>query len=252
MYDRETGVLRRRFREGEAAIEGYVDDYALLVQGLIDLYESSLEGRWLELALDLTGKQIELFFDDKEGGFFNSAGSDSSLLVRVKELFDGVEPSPNAVAVSNLFRLAQMTDNKEWESMAVRTIQSFRHRFAKSPHAMPHLKSAVGYLLKKPVQIVIAGSRNDPNTLAILEQVHRRFIPYRVVIAADGSGTHRRLSESLRVLQSMRPLDGKVTAYICEDYTCKYPTSDPVKVGELLDEIASREQGTGNQGIRSR
>jgi uncharacterized protein YyaL (SSP411 family) len=107
---------------------------------------------------------------------------------------------------------------------------------------MPQMKAAAGYLLKKPAQIVIAGDADDLNARAILREVHRRFIPYRVVILADGGNAFQRLSIGSPLLRTMRPLGGKATAYICEDFACKYPTSDPVKVGELLDELRLFEE----------
>ena len=204
---------------------------------MIDLYESDLQGRWLELALNLTEKQITLFLDEARGGFFNSSVQDLSLLMRMKELYDGVEPSPNAISVSNLLRLSLMSNNSKWKELAERTIRSFQDRFARSPHSMPQMKASAGYLLKKPAQIVIAGDADDLNARAILREVHRRFIPYRVVILADGGTAFQRLSNGSPVLRTMRPLGGKATAYICEDFACKYPTSDPAKVGELLDEL---------------
>jgi uncharacterized protein YyaL (SSP411 family) len=242
LYDEGTKSLRRRFRDGETAIDGYLDDYALYIQGLLDLYESDLQGRWLELALDLTEKQIALFLDEDRGGFFNSSGQDLSLLMRMKELYDGVEPSPNAISVSNLLRLSLMSNNSKWKAVAELTIRSFQDRYARSPHSMPQMKAAAGYLLKKPAQIVIAGDADDLNARAILREVHRRFIPYRVVILADGGNAFQRLSIGSPLLRTMRPLGGKATAYICEDFACKYPTSDPVKVGELLDELRLFEE----------
>ena len=236
LYDPKTGRLKRRYREGEAAIDGLVDDYAFFIQGLLDLYETSLDGRWLILAMELTETQNRLFWDSDNGGFYSTAGEDPSILIRMKEDYDGAEPSPNSIAVLNLLRLSQMTGNKTWREMAQRSIQAFERRLLATPHAMPQMMAAVNFYLDKPKQILIAGQRNSPDTKAILREVHKRFIPNKILVLADGGPAHQRLNASLEILDSLRQVDGKATAYICEDYVCKLPTNDVAVVARLLDE----------------
>ncbi|MCH8320976.1 MAG: thioredoxin domain-containing protein [Acidobacteria bacterium] len=236
LYDRQTGRLKRRYREGEAAIDGLVDDYAFFIQGLLDLYETSLDGRWLILAMELTETQNRLFWDSDNGGFYSTTGEDPSILIRMKEDYDGAEPSPNSIAVLNLLRLSQMTGNKTWREMAQRSIQAFERRLLSTPHAMPQMMAAVNFYLDKPKQILIAGQRNSPDTKAILREVHKRFIPNKILVLADGGPAHQRLNASLEILDSLRQVDGKATAYICEDYVCKLPTNDVAVVARLLDE----------------
>ena len=236
LYDPKTGRLKRRYREGEAAIDGLVDDYAFFIQGLLDLYETSLDGRWLILAMDLTETQNRLFWDSDNGGFYSTAGEDPSILIRMKEDYDGAEPSPNSIAVLNLLRLSQMTGNKTWREMAQRSIQTFERRLLATPHAMPQMMAAVNFYLDKPKQILIAGQRTSPDTTAILREVHKRFIPNKILVLADGGPAHQRLNASLEILDSLRQVDGKATAYICEDYVCKLPTNDVAVVARLLDE----------------
>ena len=236
LYDPKTGRLKRRYREGEAAIDGLVDDYAFFIQGLLDLYETSLDGRWLILAMELTETQNRLFWDSDNGGFYSTAGEDPSILIRMKEDYDGAEPSPNSIAVLNLLRLSQMTGNKTWREMAQRSIQAFERRLLATPHAMPQMMAAVNFYLDKPKQILIAGQRNSPDTTAILREVHKRFIPNKILVLADGGPAHQRLNASLEILDSLRQVDGKATAYICEDYVCKLPTNDVAVVARLLDE----------------
>ena len=236
LYDPKTGRLKRRYREGEAAIDGLVDDYAFFIQGLLDLYETSLDGRWLILAMELTETQNRLFWDSDNGGFYSTAGEDPSILIRMKEDYDGAEPSPNSIAVLNLLRLSQMTGNKTWREMAQRSIQAFERRLLATPHAMPQMMAAVNFYLDKPKQILIAGQRNSPDTTAILREVHKRFIPNKILVLADGGPAHQRLNASLEILDSLRQVDGKATAYVCEDYVCKLPTNDVAVVARLLDE----------------
>ncbi len=236
LYDNQSGRLWRRYRAGEAAIEGLLDDYAFFIQGLLDLYETSLEGRWLILAMDLTEIQNRLFWDPDNGGFYNTTGKDPSILVRMKEDYDGVEPSPNSIAVLNLLRLSQMTGKKEWREMAIGSIQAFEGRLKTWPQAMPQMMVALNFSLDKPKQILIAGQRDSLDTKAILREVHKRFIPNKILVLADGGPAQQRLVTNLEILDSLRQIDGKATAYICEDYVCKLPTNDVAVVGRLLDE----------------
>jgi uncharacterized protein YyaL (SSP411 family) len=236
LYERRSGRLKRRYREGEAAIDGLVDDYAFFIQGLLDLYETSLNGRWLLLAMELTETQNRLFWDSDNGGFYSTAGEDPSILIRMKEDYDGAEPSPNSIAVLNLLRLSHMAGNDTWREMAQRSIQAFERRLLGTPYAMPQMMAAVHFYLDKPKQILIAGQRNSSDTQAILREVHKRFIPNKILVLADGGPAHQRLSASLEILDSLRLVDGKATAYICEDYVCKLPTNDVAVVARLLDE----------------
>lgn len=236
LYDEESGVLKRRLRGGEAAIDGLVRDYAFFVQGLLDLYESSLEGRWLLLAMDLTEIQNRLFWDADNGGFFATSGEDPSILVRMKDDYDGAEPAANSVAVLNLLRLSQMSANQEWARMAERTLQVFQGRLMDSPPSMPQMMVAVNFYLDKPQQILIAGDQDSPDTQAILREVHKRFLPNKIVVLADGGPVQQRLAPGLEILETLSRLDGKATAYICENYVCQLPTNDVAVVARLLDQ----------------
>ena len=236
LYESKSGRLKRRYREGEAAIDGLVDDYAFFIQGLLDLYETSLNGRWLILAMELTETQNRLFWDSDNGGFYSTAGEDPSILIRMKEDYDGAEPSPNSIAVLNLLRLSQMTGNETWREMAQQSIRAFEGRLLETPYAMPQMMAAVNFYLDKPKQILIAGQRDSADTKAILREVHKRFIPNKILVLADGGPAHQRLNAGLEILDSLRQIDGKATAYICEDYVCKLPTNDVAVVARLLDE----------------
>lgn len=236
LYDPNTGMLKRRFRGGESAIEGLNRDYAFFIQGLLDLYESSLEGRWLLLAMDLTQVQNRLFWDEENGGFYATSGEDPSVLVRMKNDYDGAEPSPNSVATLNLLRLSQMSGDQGWASMAERTLRAFQSRLMSSPPSMPQMMVAVNFYLNKPKQILIAGDKDDPDTQAILREVHKRFLPNKIVVLADKGPAQQRLAPGLEVLDTLTRVNGKATAYICEDYVCQLPTNDVAVVSRLLDE----------------
>lgn len=234
LYDAKTGKLIRRYRAGEATIDGFADDYAFLIQGLLDLYEASFDINDLAWAFDLQKKQNELFWDSSGNGFFSTTGNDPSVLLRMKEDYDGAEPSPNSIATLNLLRLSQMLDEKPFREMAEQTLTAFGGRLQQAPNAMPQMMVALDFSLSKPKQIVIAGKPNAADTRAMLRAVHEHFIPAKILLLADGAGGQAFLGQRLEFIQDVKPLDGKTTAYVCENYVCHTPTPDLSKFAGLL------------------
>ena len=130
-------TLLRRYRDGEAAIPGFLDDYAFLIQGVLDLYEADFDIAHLQWALELQTKMDTLFWDAEHGGYFSTTGKDAAILLRMKEDYDGEEPSPNSTAALNLLRLAQLTDSKDLREKAAKTIHAFSEQLSRAPSAMP-------------------------------------------------------------------------------------------------------------------
>ncbi len=234
MYHPEKQQLLRRYRDGEARYEAHLEDYAFFTQGLLDLYEASLDIRWLKTAIALTERQNALFHDKEHGGFYDTSGADPSILIRTKASYDGVEPTGNAIAILNLLRLSQMTDNQAWRGVADRSLSYFGQRMLDTPNALAQFLVALDFSLSKPKQIVIAGTADDPHTKELLKDVHARFIPNKVILLADGGEGQKTLASYVPFLESVRMIDGKPTAYICENYACQLPTSDPAVVMQLL------------------
>ena len=222
------GILHRRFRDGETAIAGFLDDYAGFVQALLDVYESGLDARDLQLAVQLTHKMIELFEDREGGGFFSTAGGDASLIMRVKDDYDGAEPSGNSIAALNLLRLAAITGNTGFREAADRTLAAFARKMSEQPAGLPQMLVAYQWSTGKPVQIMLAGERNAPETLAMAAAVHRRFLPNRVIAMATDAAPE---------VQAMKALEGKTTAYVCENFTCRAPVDDLEGFESMLDKL---------------
>jgi uncharacterized protein YyaL (SSP411 family) len=237
LYDAKAKRLLRRYRDGEARFAANLDDYAFFTMGLLDLYEASLNIRWLKLAIELTGEQNALFYDGENGGFFDTSGKDSTLLFRTKEDYDGAEPAGNSIASWNLSRLAQMTDSGQWREMAQRSLALFGERAKQQPQSMPQLLVALDFHLDKPKQIIIAGSPQRADTRKMLREVHRQYIPGKVVLLADGGAGQQFLIQYLPFLKTVKRLDGKATAYVCENYACKLPTTD---VAVMLKQLGVR------------
>ncbi|MEJ2031979.1 MAG: thioredoxin domain-containing protein [Deltaproteobacteria bacterium] len=241
LYEAAGGVLHRRYREGVAGLPAHLDDYAFLVQGLLDLYEASFDVWWLEKAVKLAEKQIDLFADEK-GGFFDTSGQDGTVLVRMKADYDGAEPTGNSVAAVNFLRLARMTGREEWEKRAESAIAAFGDTLRESPLVMPQMTAALGFQLAVPSQIVIAGWPGSNDTRQLLAEVHHRFLPHTALLLADGGKGQQWLGRRLPFVAETTMLDGRATAHVCKNFSCRLPTNDLQQFREQLDEL---ERGDG-------
>jgi uncharacterized protein YyaL (SSP411 family) len=234
LYDSSRKILCRNYRGGRSNIEGFADDYAFVIQGLLDLYEASFDVEWLKFAVQLQETQDRLFFDEKNGGYFSTSGKDESVFLRMKDDNDGAEPAASSVAGLNLLRLAQLRDDKQMAERARKTIDAFAATLSHFPSAMPLMLVALDYSLSKPRQIVIAGKKDAPETKALVKEVHRHFLPNTVLCLADGAEGQKYLGEKNEAIRAMSPIDGKPAAYVCESFTCKAPVTDSKALGELL------------------
>jgi len=239
LFESRRRRLLRRYRNNEAGLDAHLEDYASFVLGLLDLYEASFDPVWIDHAVNLTELQIDLFYDRNDGGFFDTSGEDPSLFIRSKDDHDGAIPAGNAVAAYNLFRLAAMTENKEWYETAKQTVSTFAERLNRDPSSIPQMMIANDYTSAKSVQIVIAGLPDQPDTRKMLREVHRRFLPYQTLFLADESSRQERLAVYLPFLRDITRIDGKATAYVCEDYVCRRPTTKVDEFGAQLDRISS-------------
>ncbi len=235
LYDARTGKLWRSYRAGSASVEGFLDDYTNLIAGLLDLYQAGFDVHWLTWAVSLQERQDQLFRNDKDGGYFDSGSSDPSLLSRTREAYDGAEPSPNSTAAMNLLRLAQFTDRAGWRDEAQKTLSAFAARLQSDPDAVPALASALDFRLAQTKQILIAGDPALQDTRDLLRQVNTRFLPNKILLVADGGVGQQQLTRWLPFVAGAHRMKDRATAYVCENYVCKLPTTDPRVVGELLD-----------------
>ena len=234
LYEEKSKLLYRSYREGRSNIEGFADDYAMVIQGLLDLYEASFDVEWLKLASDLQATQDRLFFDEKHGGYFSSSGRDDSVFVRMKDDNDGAEPAASSIAALNLLRLSQIYDDPKLAKRATKTIDAFVPVLSQFPSGMPQMLVAVQNSLGKPRQIVIAGKKDSAETQALLKEVHRHFLPNTIVILADANEGQKYLGEKNEAIGAMSLVEAKPAAYVCENFTCKAPVTDLKQLGELL------------------
>ncbi|HKA25406.1 MAG TPA: thioredoxin domain-containing protein, partial [Candidatus Eisenbacteria bacterium] len=238
LWNDKTRALSRRYRDGDVAIAGELSDYAFLAQGFLDLFEAGFQVRDLERALALSDRAIERFWDPIEGGFFDTAeGADPHLFVRSKEAHDGAEPSGNSVLFSNLARLAALTGRADLADKARRTLDLFASHAGRSPLALTQLWGAAYLLDGKPAQVLVCGAPGAPDTRALLAAAARPFRPDLVILFADGGEEQSQLAKHLEYVASVRPVDGRAAAYLCENYTCGLPITSPE---ELTRRLASQ------------
>jgi uncharacterized protein YyaL (SSP411 family) len=220
------GSLLRRWREGEAAIGAFLDDYAFFSAGLLDLYEADFDGNWLIVAQQLTDKMRQLFEDTNEGGFFSTGEADTALVLRMKEDYDGAEPSGNSIAILNLLRLARITGQDDYSEAAARALRAFAPKLRTAPSGMPQMLVAYQYSLQPPRQIVLAGSQDGLSPF--LAEVRMRFLPEYTLLWSGSAGLH------VPGLKDKRPVDGRAAAYVCQNFACQLPATEASQFAELL------------------
>ncbi|MFT3782959.1 MAG: thioredoxin domain-containing protein [Nibricoccus sp.] len=234
LWSPTSGTLYRSYREGRGAVGGFPEDYAFLVQGLIDLYETTFDTRWLRWALALQARMDALFWDSAGGGYFGSVEADPSIVLRLKEDYDGAEPSPSSVAAMNLLRLAPVSGKEAgFRVRAAATVNAFQERWTELPQALPQMLCALDSFLEPAGQIVLAGGPQALGFAELLGEI-RRSRGRRAVFAATDDEGWRWLSSAAPWLASMTAMNGRATAYLCEHYTCRPPVEKPEDLRELL------------------
>ena len=233
---REDGRLLHSYRDGESAVMGCVEDYAFVIWGLIELYEADFDVRHLERATVLAEDMVKHFWDVKEGGFFQTADDAEELLLRRKEAYDAAVPSGNSVAAMDLARLARMTGRMGLEEKAEQTVKASAAMVNGMPTECTQLLQAVEYLAGPTYEIVIAGKREAQDTKAMLKALRGRFLPNAVVVLKDeGEAGIERVAP---ITAGQRSIEGKATAYVCQNRTCKAPTTN---VEDMLKAAGVRE-----------
>lgn len=225
--------LLHRFRDGEAGLQAQIDDYAFLISGLLDLYETVFKIEYLKLALRLQQIQMDHYWDKENEGFFFTGDDAEKLLIRQKEIYDGAVPSGNSVSLSNLLRLGSITGNPDFEDKADKLIKAFSTQVSHSPTAFTQYLMGVDFALGRSKEIVIVGKYDNPETQKVLNLVHKKFIPAKVLLLKDPSGSE--LTDLAEFTKDYNMINGKATVYVCENYNCNMPVTDLESLKELLE-----------------
>jgi len=226
--------LLHRYRDGESAVNGLLCDYAFLVWGLLELYEADFNPQILQEAVSLNELMLDLFWDEDEGGFFLTPEDGESLLIRPKEIYDGALPSGNSIALSNLLRLERMTANKELGSKAKLVIQAFSGTLKEVPSGYTQFMASLYFSLSATTEIIIVGDPQAEDTREMLSIIGSTFSPIAITLVKDSTADNKILSKLAPYTSNYTSLNGKATAYVCRNYSCESPTSDPEKLKKFL------------------
>jgi len=239
LWDTERGVLLRRFRDGQAAIDAYSEDYAFVVWGLLELFQAGGDPVWLDWARELQATQNRLFWDDEDGGWFSTTGDDPTVLLRLKEDYDGAEPSAGSVAVWNLLALAHLSGGDEARDHGERIERTLR-RVPAAPQVarvVPLMMAAASTRQAGVPQVIIVGARDAALTVALHRVFTECFLPGAVSLVVEPGAHQAALAERLPWLSAMEPADGRPTAFVCHDFACQAPTTDPENFRRQLEAL---------------
>ena len=234
------GRLWHRYREGEAGIPGMLDDYAFLTWGLLDLYETTFEEAYLETALALTEQMLAHFWDPR-GAFYMTPDDGEPMIVRPRETLDNALPSGNAVALMNLVRLGHMTGRTAYEEHADAMIRFFSGPVKQQPPIFTGMLIAIDLAFGPIYELVLAGEPDDPTLREMLRTIHRRYLPRKVLLLRRPGAAGERLVRLAPFVAAQAPLDGRATAYVCHDYRCEQPVTDPEALARQLDALQTTQ-----------
>ena len=225
MWDSERQVLRRRFRGGRAAIDGYAEDYAFLIFGLLELFQADGDPEWLEWAITLQRRQDALFWDATAGGWFSTTGEDKTVILRMKEEYDGAEPSASAVGALNLLTLAHLTGESGHEKRAAEVFAAFSARLESQGRGLPMMAAALSTSRSVSEQIVVVGAPTAADTIALWQAAQRRHRPFATMVLVEPGERQQRLARLMPWIAAMSLRDGRPAAYVCRNFTCDAPVT---------------------------
>ncbi|MCI0417088.1 thioredoxin domain-containing protein [bacterium] len=231
---KQDGSLIHRYRSGEAALQAHVDDYAFLVYGLIELYQTTFEISFLKNAIELNDHMLRHFWDEPAGGFFFTSDTGEQMLVRTKEVYDGAVPSGNSVAYFNLLRLGRITANPELERKAEQLERAFAGQIGHLPSAYTQFLIGLDFRIGPAYEVVVAGRPETGDTAEMLVALQKVFAPRKVLVFRPEQEGIPEISRFAPYTVPQKSIDGKAAAYICQNYVCNLPTTD---VREAIEQL---------------
>ena len=230
---REDGRLLRSWREGRAGGPAYLDDYALMADGCLALYEATFETRWFREAQSLADDMLRLFRDETNGGFFQTGSDAEQLVIRPKDLYDNAVPSGNSAAAMVLLRLARFTGEADYEEAGMSALRLVADGMRRAPSGFGHALCALDFAVGPVKEVAVVGDPDADETDALLEVVRERYRPN--VVVAIAAPNDAEAEEAIPLLRDRPQKDGKATAYVCERFTCKLPVTAPEDLRLQLD-----------------
>jgi uncharacterized protein YyaL (SSP411 family) len=228
------GNLLHVFKDGPGNVTGFLDDYAFLAWGLLELFQADHNIRWLEEAASLIKEMNKRFWDEKEGGYFQSEASFSNMIARRKEVYDGAIPSGNSVALLDLLLLYRITEEPELMEKAEATIAAFSGAIFRSPENYAQFMNGVDFKLGPSYSVVIAGEKDAEDTRLFFIELSPHFLPNKVVLLVEPAENGENIRRKSPLVQGQAMKDGKAIAHVCTDRACLPETADPIEFAQLL------------------
>jgi uncharacterized protein YyaL (SSP411 family) len=230
------GGLFHRYCDGQTAIPGFLDDYAFFIWGLIELYETTFDVKYLEAAISLNRYLTEHFHDNDAGGFFFTSDRQEELLIRRKDLYDGAMPSGNSVAALNLIRLARLTGNPELEAVAMRTGTAFSRQIMENPSAFTQFLSALDFMIGPSHEIIIVSGDDNDTASEMIRSLRRLYMPDTTIMFISGDGCLEKIREIAPFVSDMKIPPSMTAAYVCSGSTCHNPVYNMESLKVLLEQ----------------
>jgi uncharacterized protein YyaL (SSP411 family) len=231
---RRDGRLLRRFRAGEAAIPAFAEDYAFFSRGLLDLYQATFDPARLGQAIELASDLVELFWDEAAGGLYDTGADAEVLVLRPKEVYDGATPSPNSVALEVFARLALLTGDPKWTEHAQALLRTFSKSVGEYPAGFTHFLQGADLLLEPTREVVIAGHPERNDTRELLQSLNTTYAPEAVALYRPAGPDAREITRIAPYTAGMKPVAGRAAAYVCENFSCQEPVTDPKALAAKL------------------
>ncbi len=226
------GRLLRAYKDGQAKLKGYLEDYAFVIDGLLALHEATFDGRWLDEAVSLARAMIALFWEEGQGVFYDTGQDHEALVIRPRDVFDNATPSGSAMAADVLLRLSVISGEAEYSRLSTRALRSMREPMAVTPSGFAHWLAALDFYLSTPKEVAVLGPPEDAATEALLAVIYGRYLPNKVLVGCDPGDCH---IKGVPLLEGRSMVDGRPTAYVCEHYTCQQPVTTPDELVAQLD-----------------
>ncbi|MHC4457265.1 MAG: thioredoxin domain-containing protein [Planctomycetota bacterium] len=230
--------LMRYYRNGSAVERAFLNDYAFFIIGLLDLYEATFDAEWLIKAKELTEQMIELFADDQQGGFFLTGADGEILIARTKPASDSATPSGNSVAALALLKLGRLTMNQTFTDQGTKVLETFSQQLELSPAYSSAMLTALNFWLGPAQEIVIAGNADATETKQMLGLVRSKFLPNSVVLLHEQDKAYPAIYSIVPFIRNQTAIDGKTTAYVCENYVCNRPVNKIDDLDKILSNIS--------------
>ena len=231
------GGLLRTYREGQAKIPGYLEDYACVADGFLALYEATFRQEWLDRAVALTNRMISLFWDEGVGGFYDTGSEHESLVTRPRDVFDNAQPCGGSVASEVLLKLAIITGDEDYNLKASQPLRALSRLMTQAPGGAAYWLGVLDFYVSMPREIAVVGDLENEDTGALRDAIYRRYLPNKVLVGTTGDGENADDAPGyeMPLLADRGMIDGRATAYVCQNYVCQLPVIDPESLEKQLD-----------------